>query len=491
MIDGSLSLRILGEGGGTNPYDVVARIERLAPHGADMSALDLIVPSSGEGLKVPLQAGSYNVQLFLASGRVLQQAFEMEAGASVPLTFQEPSAGFAGFSLQAASGVVSLADILEEAVSDRPRSEATISLPRTTSNGRVAASKTVPSTVTSRGAVGGRVGSRTARFAAGGLRPQQTVAARVGSSHSRTSDLAKKRAEDRKAPRTGRTTERPVGLGLAPKGTFDGMNSWRILSDGPSSWSSGGKTWLAPDADEVQPGASIWRLAPDVVRGDAAGTRVWGLVRGAKGLEAVSIPAPWRRVDGGFSPVDILVDARLTGRASTSVAIHDAEFDGLLTYFDRGRLAALRPMIAALERNGSIERRIYGRMANPLAACAAAYVGLAVSDPDEQDRWTAWLPDIVRLFPWLPDCAIVNARHMILRPGAAEDGALIMAALEQAYEAGVPYYSAGLLLMREMLEILATDHPRAATLLNDVGPIAARCDPKQMFTVLRYPEAKQ
>jgi hypothetical protein len=130
-------------------------------------------------------------------------------------------------------------------------------------------------------------------------------------------------------------------------------------------------------------------------------------------------------------------------------------------------------------------------MSNPLAACAAAYVGLAVYPPNEQERWDGWLRNCMERFPGVPDAAIVHARRLILRPGISEDQTQAAAALRKACAAGIPYFSAGIFLLREMLLQLSVEHPDFVAMAEDVGRIAGRVDAGQIFTVLRYAPTKE
>ena len=407
MSDGNLNLRVLGQGGGSSAYDVVARIEGMDVR---VPAVDLVLPSTAtDGVDVTLNAGTYSVQLFMPSGRVLQQGFEVEAGTSAPLTFHEPPAGAASFSLQEASGDASLADVLGSALRNRPEpvTGAPAKVRRTPAKRPQSAGAATRSVARVQRTAA--AGPRASQIAKGGLGRQQQAGGRVGRTKAGSyMEVAPNREVRRRAPRPAPVADPSAGLCLTPTGSFDGPDSWHRLASGPSGWGTGQETWEAANPDEERLGAAIWRLEPAVAGEFAGGARRWAVVRAGKGVEIVSLPAPWRCAGSGLlSPIDLLVDTRLGGRASSTVAIHDAALDGLLSYLDRGRLSALRPMVAALERSGIIERTIFEKMANPLAACAAAYVGLAVHEPAEQERWDSWLPNIMSRFPWLPDGAVV------------------------------------------------------------------------------------
>ena len=139
-----------------------------------------------------------------------------------------------------------------------------------------------------------------------------------------------------------------------------------------------------------------------------------------------------------------------------------------------------------LEKDNVIQEAIEGKQTNPLAACAAAYVGLSVYDPQAREVWDRWLGNCMRLFPNVPDAAIVHARRLILRPTGPDDNAEAADALRKASAAGIPYFSAGVALQREMLTVLTPDHTDLAPLAAAAARLASRVDPGQAFTVLRY-----
>jgi hypothetical protein len=505
MSGGGINLRLLAEGGRASSFDVVARVEAVGAGSAPTrEPIDIIVPSSSEnGHDVPLEAGLYNIQLFLPNGRVLQKACEVEIGAAVALTFQEPPSGAAGFSLQEAAGNQTLEQMLGSALGSRTAATRdaadAMSMPIVEEVLKVG-KRSLPRGRPASGGAYGAGSLKRGRSTQAAAEDGRVMSVRKGAADRQPARRATPRGNTKAA---SQGTDAVPGRGpspapraiarlrLMPPGAFAGSDGWRALAKEPTSWAGTGRP-VEAKPDVAKDAAAIWRLAADVA-GHAAAPhdRIWGLVRAAKGLEMVSVPAPWRCSGSGrLSPVDILVDGAVGGRAGTTVAIHDAALDGLLSYLDRGQLGALRPMLSELEGSGLIERTIGDKFSNPLAACAAAYVGLALHEPSAAHRWDAWLPNVVRSFPWIPDGAVAEARRTMLRARGPDAGAEATRLLKRALDAGVPYYSVGLLLMREMLEMLEPEHELAGELLALVEPVVARCDPRQMFTVLRYPEAR-
>jgi hypothetical protein len=246
--------------------------------------------------------------------------------------------------------------------------------------------------------------------------------------------------------------------------------------------------WRDVQPDERQGAAAIWRISYADDRPPDAATRQWARVKLNSGIvELVSLPLPWFCLStGGFINAEVLVDAARTEGAATRVAVRDGYLAGLLAFLDRGQATAARPMLDALEQDDLIEETISKKMANPLAACAAAYVGLAVYPPEERERWDAWLGNLMSRFEGVPDAAIVHARRLMLRPTDRESNAEAALVLRRACDAGVPYFSAGVGLLREMLMQLSPDFPDLKPLADKAAQLAARVDEQQVFTVLRY-----
>ena len=234
--------------------------------------------------------------------------------------------------------------------------------------------------------------------------------------------------------------------------------------------------------------AALWRIVHESHDRPLKANRRWARVMLPDGgVEIASLPLPWFSIDSSeFAAAEVLVDPARCEGASTMVAVHDRRLAGLLAYLDRGQAGSARPLLQELENDAIIERAIDTKGSNPLAACAAAYVGLAVYDPREQEVWDHWLGNCMVRFPDIPDAAIVHARRLILRPTGKDDNDRAAEALRRACDAGIPYFSTGVNLLREMLTLLAPDHEDLAPLAARAARLASRVDPSQAFTVLRY-----
>jgi hypothetical protein len=91
-------------------------------------------------------------------------------------------------------------------------------------------------------------------------------------------------------------------------------------------------------------------------------------------------------------------------------------------------------------------------------------------------------------FPWLPDGAIVHARWIIQRPKHSTERDKVLAALKRAYHCGIPYFTAGVLQLRDSLLMFSVKDPEAHEMLETVSRVASRVDTGQAFTHLRFPK---
>lgn len=415
---------------------VVARIYGF-PDDSPKEPIDreMVVPA-GESVAQELPFGLYHVALTLPSGRIIQRSVTIDADADESIRFFEDFAPRGGFSLQEGSGRDGQALLAQSAAAS--------------------------------GNTSGPDYDRAMTVAADAHR--RAMAARpIGKSATRS----RRSAIEPDLPLPPAHPLLSLEQGLDPGTAAE-----------PPAVAPGG----AVEPVELHGNSALWRIAHGDPQPPTRATRRWARIALPDGrVELASLPLPWFcSAINEFSPAEVLVDpARRAGAAST-VAVRDARLAGLLSYLDRGQAGAAKAMLEALENDNVIEQTIYDKMANPLAACAAAYVGLAVYDPGEREQWDHWLENCMARFPGIPDAAIVHARRLVLRPTGEADNARAAASLRAACAAGVPFFSTGVLLLREMLLQLSGDHPDLETLADKAGRIAGRVDPGQAFTVLRY-----
>jgi hypothetical protein len=478
-------------------HAAVARVQRLDALSASSAAptvlsaaQEVVVPGSGEA-HVSVAPGHYAVQVILPTGRILQEHCEVSEGEMRPLTFHDDRSDDR-FSLQALGGADLPTDILDQLVGSRPPPAAAppaAAEPRPRRPDRAAKAflpHGAPKRAAAKKAPGGPRGTvRRSKSASAGASAGTAGRGKAGSARQRE-QVAVTRNIVRAPPAAPALTEPKLTIGISGPLRAEHMDAahvWSTLgmADPPIH---GGGQWDSIPPEAAREGAAVWHLPGDIVPFEE---RRWGVVETASCREIFSLPLPWwAGTTGGPTTLEIAVDSGTRGRAMTSLGVRDPLLEGLLAYLDRGQLANARPIVEALDASGTITKLIQDKMQNPLAACAAAYLGLAIFDPGEQERWDSWLPNVMNWFPWLPDGAIVHARRIVLRPSHSDENLEALDALKRAFRAGIPYYSVGVQLMREMLSLFLHD-PEASDMLERVQGVASRVDLGQMFTVLRYP----
>jgi hypothetical protein len=277
-----------------------------------------------------------------------------------------------------------------------------------------------------------------------------------------------------------RLVEKPLG---AQKSAWDALVS-------PAEWA----LWEADAAassdcsvDEVEEDAiTLWRILQK--RDDtpmSTDIRRFAVSRREQGVDVISIPAPWPL--NKYLPPPIIEILRESGTSSagrTTLTVYDTEVGGLLLYLNNGRIGEASTVLAAAAENGLIERMISEKEQNPLAACAAAYVGLATLSGTEFPKWVNWLTNVNDWFPWLPDGAIVHAIYLLKTARSKEDLDAASKAFVTGYERGIPYYATGVQQLLQGLYVFRSRDKKIDEMYKKVSSVALRVDPDQTFTVI-------
>ncbi len=439
-----ITISLVGTGG--NPAEsrpVIARIFGFA-QGLDEPVSHELIVAAGARVEQKLSEGLYNVELTLPSGRLLQRNVRISEDTHEDFQFLDDFGSATEVSLQEAVGGAD-GDVLSRVKAHgMPEESLQGEAPPRQSPGQ---------------------GANLSGYR-GGL--------------FRTGTLSRARAAHKLVP----TQLRPeVSLAIKYGGLPD---TWSTMPDD--------NDWVFLEPKDTMDGRQLWRIQPGEISNPVSYVRQWARIKRPDGsAEIASLPLPWFCSNPpNFTTADILFDPARSIGASMTVAINDVALSGLLSFLDRGQAAAAGPILETIEMHRLIEDTIYGKMGNPLAACAAGYVGLAALPADRRQRYDTWLKNCMERFPSIPDAAIINARRLVLRPRTADDNNRAAQALRQAVNAGIPYFSAGVVLLREMLLQLSYDHPDLKPLADKVELLVGRVDVTQAFTVLRFaPAAKE
>ena len=173
------------------------------------------------------------------------------------------------------------------------------------------------------------------------------------------------------------------------------------------------------------------------------------------------LPVPWIEFyQGGEAQIEALLrhtiaDPNISTGADSgyrlSVVVRSPLVGSVIGYLGRGNLPAAATILK------QARDMLFGKMANPLAAAAGAYVLLSTEQSDKKEDWHCWVRNLMDIFPWLPDAAIQHAWVMLHyyndKNGIMEARDNLLA----GYRRGLPFYSKGVSLLLEGLTLLAND----------------------------------
>jgi hypothetical protein len=205
------------------------------------------------------------------------------------------------------------------------------------------------------------------------------------------------------------------------------------------------------------------------------------------------IPIPWQRTASEeLNSLQIYLNIDPDERASTNnfdtlhrlaIAVEDEFFSSMIGYLGSGDFPSASTI---LHRAKDI---LMYKVHNPFAAAAGAYILLEQTEIDKEYEWHDWIQNLMNWFKWLPDGAIQWAWLQLAKSPENETGDYLRGNLLNAYERGLPYYSAGVKMLLNSLTIFdqrlkangqKDEHITQA--LNNVRKLAIRTNRRQPFT---------
>jgi len=230
--------------------------------------------------------------------------------------------------------------------------------------------------------------------------------------------------------------------------------------------------------------------------------RSYALVNDASNHQMLCVlPYPWRKVNGNEASVELMAgpDQPLDAdkgtpqsalRWSVSTVARDDQVASMLSYFAAGDDSA-----AAFLATAAMDL-LFGKVVNPLAASAGAYIlvdeWLRQSTEPRAAGWLAWIDNLAKWFPWLPDGEIL--RGWIALVGRAGNPSVETArgAFVDAERRGLPVYTAGVRRLADGLSRIANQdraegrEDRAIIdALERTRRVAWSTDPRFPFTSIR------
>ena len=269
-------------------------------------------------------------------------------------------------------------------------------------------------------------------------------------------------------------------------GSLPAWNTWRAATA-----IHGGYTATRRDDRQL----TQWQITQrdrGITVGTASGSslpmRCLAVMRRGNGVDVIMLPVPWP-LDPNQPPVvlEVLREAGISEAGQTAVAVRDPSAAGLIAYLGKGQIADAATLLDDATETGHIQDLISEKFSNPLAACAAAYVGIATFDESVMAPWKPWLVNLESRFDWLPDGAIVWATYRLKTARTREDLDAALASLKKAYQRGVPFYATGLRHLMNGLYRFSEEDGQAKAMYDKVAGLAWHVDPDQPFSQVTIP----
>ena len=193
----------------------------------------------------------------------------------------------------------------------------------------------------------------------------------------------------------------------------------------------------------------------------------------------VTLPCPWLDPQYTESVVEVLVNARQSPTGSAvSVTVRDPSLGAGLAYLAGGALSKAAAIFS------DAQQMLHGKVANPLAAAAGAYVLVGTDLSPERREWDTWLDTLRHWFPQLSDGSILWGIRRLRLAQTQSDIDAARDALLEGCDRGLPVYTLGISWLIEALSEFPDD-PACAVRLDQLRRLSWRVDLREPFVVLR------
>ncbi len=209
------------------------------------------------------------------------------------------------------------------------------------------------------------------------------------------------------------------------------------------------------------------------------------------------LPIPWiglnrenvATVEALIYHVAVEESSKIDPGYRVSVVVRDGLVGALLGYLGVGNLPSAAKIMKKYE--DYFVMMLKDKVVNPIAAAAGAYVLLTLESKSDQ-FWHEWICNLMNWFPWLPDGAIQYAWTILAKSDASIDEKKdARASLLEGYHRGLPFYSKGVRLLLDGLQLFANDSRASGkpdqeveAALKRIWLLASRTNTRQLFTTV-------
>ncbi|MFC7259236.1 hypothetical protein [Streptomyces lutosisoli] len=236
-----------------------------------------------------------------------------------------------------------------------------------------------------------------------------------------------------------------------------------------------------PSLDLGDAAARLYRFGPngpvdehgEPTHDGPTGPRQFLVVSLAGSDYVVTLPAPW-----GTAQIEALVNERQSPTGSAvSVTVRDSRVGPALGYMVRGAFDSAATLVK------DAESMLYGKMTNPLAAVAGAYVLVGSELSERPHRWDPWLSRLRHEFDWMSDGSLLWAMRHLRRAHSEAEREAARDALLEAFDRGVPVFTLGLSRLIHGLSEFPDD-PECAARLDQARRLSWRVDTREPFVIV-------
>lgn len=185
----------------------------------------------------------------------------------------------------------------------------------------------------------------------------------------------------------------------------------------------------------------------------------YAIVERGPTVDVASVALPWLCfVRGGIEAARIDLAMPRSAEGHVALAVQDPQLGALLGFIGSGRLPAAKTMTVrpGTALRDSLLAAVYGKLENPFAAAAGAYV-LLQSDPSPQAEWHSWIENLAQWFPWFPDGAVLHGTLRMRQAKSSADIAAAREAFELAAARGIPVFAPIFRLLLDGVSTLVDD----------------------------------